>query len=357
MNKIKLNAENLLEIKDALSRLYKHKNSTFSKLFLLEGETELEKNIALPLLKANLIKPGSGSNFISNVRIWKSKKKFIITDLFTCARKDRVYPIFADESDFLVNNLIVDKNDEVLDVCTGSGIQAICCAEKSGKVIAVDVNKRALSFAGFNTKLNNLEGQIELIHSDLFAKIPKKKFDLIVSNPPFIPVPNEKNWFLHGSAGYDGLKIVKRILKESKKYLKPKGKLQIITHSFGAAKKIQVLNLVKKHFPKSRIQLVHLMNPKKIKAKKYLTRFSGSANFGSWKKFLKKNNLNYMYRVLINIFPAKKFSLEEVQNKKFRFTMNESFNQKPFKVRPYYSGGWKEMIQRYGDVSLFLGGE
>ena len=357
MYKSELRVRGLVEIKAMLSKLYKHKKGIFTKLFLLEEEVRLERAVAMPLLKANLIRQIYGNKFVSNVRIWKAKDRFIVTDSFTCIRKDRVYPIFVDESDFLANNLIVEKNDEVLDIGTGSGIQAICCAVKASKVMATDLNKRALSFASFNVKLNGVENKIELIHSDLFEKVPKKKFDLIVSNPPFIPVPNERSWFLHGSAGYDGLRTVKIILKESKKYLKPKGRLQIITHSFGTNGEIQVLELVKKHFPKSRLQLVHIMNPKRIGVKKYLARFSDSEDFDAWGNFLSKRHLNYMYRLLINIFPAKKFSLEELQNKKFKFFLHESFNQKPFKVKPYYSGGWNEMIQRYGDTSVFFGGD
>ncbi|MCX6798554.1 MAG: methyltransferase [Candidatus Diapherotrites archaeon] len=345
------------KVRGALYRLYKDRKGAFVRLFLAEEEVALGDSAAAPLLGANLIRRASGGRYAANVRIWKIKGKFIVTDLFTYTGKLRIYPVFVDESDFLAQNLFVERGDEVLDIGTGSGVQAICCAEKARMVVATDINRRALAFAGFNAKLNAVDGKIKFVYSNLFENLGKKRFDLIVSNPPFMPVPQEKSWFLHGSAGYDGLDVVRRILKDSKKHLKPKGRLQIITHSFGSLEKIQALEFVKKYFPESRVQVIHVLSPKRVGVEKYFAVFSDSEGFDDWKKFLEKNWLDYLYRVVINIFPAKKFCLEEIQNGKLRFFLHESFNQKPFMVSPYYSGGWSEMIRRYGDTSAFFRGE
>lgn len=68
---------------------------------------------------------------------------------------------------------------------TGSGMQAVCLAERGFFVIALDINPQAVRCAKINAILNAVEGRIEVLHSDLFTEIPGRTFDLIVFNPPF----------------------------------------------------------------------------------------------------------------------------------------------------------------------------
>lgn len=120
---------------------------------------------------------------------------------------------------------------EVLDLCTGSGCIIISILKNMPKIRAAasDVSGAALCLAKENAKLNQVSA--EFTESDLFEKI-SGKFDMIVSNPPYIPTKeietlmpevrdHEPKEALDGSE--DGLLFYRKIISEGKKYLKPKG--------------------------------------------------------------------------------------------------------------------------------------
>jgi ribosomal protein L3 glutamine methyltransferase len=125
--------------------------------------------------------------------------------------------------------------DHVLELCTGSGCLAIMLADAfpNAQVDAVDLSADALEVAKRNVEDYQLEKRVHLIQSDLYDNVPAKKYDLIVSNPPYVnstamaSLPaeyrHEPNMALAG--GKDGMDLVRRIVKEAKNRLTPKGML------------------------------------------------------------------------------------------------------------------------------------
>ena len=123
----------------------------------------------------------------------------------------------------------------VLELCTGSGCLAIMLADAfpNAQVYAVDLSTDALEVAKRNVEDYQLEKRVHLIHSDLYEKVPAKKYDLIISNPPYVnstamaSLPaeyrHEPNMALAG--GRDGMDLVRRIVKEAKHRLTAKGML------------------------------------------------------------------------------------------------------------------------------------
>ena len=123
----------------------------------------------------------------------------------------------------------------VLELCTGSGCLAIMLADAfpNAQVDAVDLSTDALEVAKRNVEDYQLEKRVHLIHSDLYEKVPVKKYDLIISNPPYVnstamaSLPaeyrHEPNMALAG--GKDGMDLVRRIVKEAKHRLTAKGML------------------------------------------------------------------------------------------------------------------------------------
>ncbi|MEO8344083.1 MAG: 50S ribosomal protein L3 N(5)-glutamine methyltransferase [Betaproteobacteria bacterium] len=124
-----------------------------------------------------------------------------------------------------------------LDMCTGSGCLAILLAHaySEADVDAVDISSAALAVAQRNVSDYALADRINLIRSDLFANLPEKTYDLIISNPPYVTdiameeLPNEYRHEpkLALAGGDDGLDAVRTIIKEAPRFLNPGGTLVV----------------------------------------------------------------------------------------------------------------------------------
>lgn len=130
---------------------------------------------------------------------------------------------------------LAEEPTRIMDLCTGSGCIGIACAHMfpEAEVDVVDISTDALAVAEQNIQDHGLEQQVIPLRSDLLRDVPKDKYDLIVTNPPYVDqedmdsLPDE---FRHEpelglAAGTDGLKLVRRILANAPDYLKDNGVL------------------------------------------------------------------------------------------------------------------------------------
>ena len=125
----------------------------------------------------------------------------------------------------------------VLDLCTGSGCLAILLAHAfpAADVDAVDISSDALAVAQRNVSDYGLADRINLLRSDLFANLPDKNYDLIVSNPPYVtarameelPAEYRHEPALALAGGDDGLDAVRTIMREAPRFLAPRGLLVV----------------------------------------------------------------------------------------------------------------------------------
>lgn len=175
------------------------------------------------------------------------KLNFLVTKDVLIPRQDT--EILVEEAIKLSKEI---KNAVILDLCTGSGAIAVSLAKyvENSKIYAIDINPRALEIAKKNAEMNGVKNNIEFIESDLFSEIKDQKFDIIVSNPPYIEtkvlkylpkdVQNEPRLALDG--GKDGLNFYRRILENAYKYLKTPG---YVCLEIGYNQKRAVLDIVK----------------------------------------------------------------------------------------------------------------
>ncbi|MGL5354958.1 MAG: peptide chain release factor N(5)-glutamine methyltransferase [Cetobacterium sp.] len=141
--------------------------------------------------------------------------------------------ILVEQCKFILTDL---ENPKVLDIGTGSGAISVTIAKEvpSATVLGADISTDALEVAVQNRKLNDVENNLKFIKSDVFSNIKDKDYDMIISNPPYIPkseyeelMPEVK---LHEPLGAltdngDGYYFYKKISEEAPKYLKDNGYL------------------------------------------------------------------------------------------------------------------------------------
>ncbi|MCR5349886.1 MAG: peptide chain release factor N(5)-glutamine methyltransferase [Acholeplasmatales bacterium] len=171
------------------------------------------------------------------------------------------------ETEELVENILYRYDDyfkgKVIDVCdlaTGSGNIAITLAkeEPNMRVVATDISKEALEVAKQNNK--RFDANVKFFEGDMLSPLGDMKFDIFVSNPPYIPddeevdslvKDNEPNIALFG--GNDGMKFYRIILSGVKKHLK---KRAIIAFEHGYDKKNEMEKLIKEFFPKASYECI-----------------------------------------------------------------------------------------------------
>jgi len=130
-----------------------------------------------------------------------------------------------------------DQVFNVLDLCTGSACIAIACAYAfpEAQIDAVELSDDALDVAKINIDKHNILEQVSLYKSDLFNQLPEKKYDVIVSNPPYVAIQEWENLpdeyhnepEMGFTGGVSGLDLVLRILVDANNYLTKQGILII----------------------------------------------------------------------------------------------------------------------------------
>ncbi|HTA94632.1 MAG TPA: peptide chain release factor N(5)-glutamine methyltransferase [Verrucomicrobiae bacterium] len=125
-----------------------------------------------------------------------------------------------------------------LDFGTGTGCIAVALAAKclNAKIVTIDISADALALAKENAARNNVAERIEFLQNDEFAALPQKQFDLIISNPPYIPSaeietlqPEVRDFDPRAAldGGADGLDFYRRISMEAKPFLKSDGRIML----------------------------------------------------------------------------------------------------------------------------------
>ncbi len=146
------------------------------------------------------------------------------------------YLLSKNVENFLKNQK--NKHINILDMGSGSGIQAKTCMKNGFKnILCIDIDKKAVEYV----KKQNLKA----LKSNLFEKLSNKKFDLIIFNPPYLPedktgYDKEKDT----TGGKKGGEIILKFLKQAKKHLTKQGKILLL---FSSLTKPNIMNKAKKN--------------------------------------------------------------------------------------------------------------
>jgi carbamoyltransferase len=213
------------------------------RLFHLQSAfplTQLQELLGAELVAA-LINLGllisRGADWAARVNLFEAAGLYIATDRrYMLREEDRIDedPVMylGMDSMGLVYTAPRHLADRVLDLCTGSGVQALTATRYARQVIGVDINPRAIRFARFNAQLNGIEN-VSFQLGNLYAAV-SGEFDTILANPPFVPSPSQEYSFRDGGAS--GEEILAEIIRGSSDRLTPEGRLFIVTDLVDLAK-------------------------------------------------------------------------------------------------------------------------
>lgn len=251
-------AEDLLTIRDHIRWAVSCFNA--GDVFLGHGSEDPYAE-ANALVLQTLSLPWDPSPEILDARLTRSERAAVI-DLIRRRVNERIplgyllnlsyyggRPFYVDERVLIPRSPIIELIDgrfqpwltqdpaRILDMCTGSACIAISLAYAypDAVVDATDISMDAMAVAALNIEHHAMEEQVRLVESDVFNKLPGQRYDLIVSNPPYVdaedmadlPEEFQKEPEMALAAGRDGLDIVRRILAEAADYLTEDGVLVV----------------------------------------------------------------------------------------------------------------------------------
>ncbi|MBS1112164.1 MAG: methylase [Nitrospirae bacterium] len=151
--------------------------------------------------------------------------------------EDVFNPKYYITSEFMATHINSGPGDMVLDMGTGSGIQAITAAQRGGRVVAVDINPEAVKCARRNAALNGVEDRVLVLLGDLFSPLSNEdRFDIILFTPPYLK-GFVKTHFDHALFDHDKT-LALRFFQEANRHIKENGYVQMIYSSIAEPEKI-----------------------------------------------------------------------------------------------------------------------
>lgn len=207
---------------------------TLIRLFLVEVAVDVQrlKSAIRPMqletwLEAGLVEI-SWNSVEAAVKILPYQNLWLAFDRTRMLQTNRRsnYVMGIGSSTLTLSNLVVRKNVGcTLDLGTGCGIQALLAARHSDHVVATDLNPRAVRMAEFNARLNGLT-HVECVLGDLFEPVQGQRFDLVITNPPFVISPEKR--YIYRDGGMPADDICRKIVQEVPHYLNEGGFCQIL---------------------------------------------------------------------------------------------------------------------------------
>lgn len=128
----------------------------------------------------------------------------------------------------LVKLTVPIKAEKALDVGTGCGIQALHLADRVGQIVATDVNPRALQLTRWTAALNRVD--LDVRDGSLYEPVQGERFDLIVSNPPYVIAPPSDGRLTYRETGFAGDAVVEQLVRQAPEHLTDGGWCQLLAN-------------------------------------------------------------------------------------------------------------------------------
>jgi len=332
------------DVRQSLKYLWLRYTESYVALFL-KGELLFKSifkqnkcfsNMLNTLLKYNILEENGGHKdaIKSKYLIYPLGNCFIITDFHNVVDLDRVFPIFQ-ENVYLSEKLKTPKEGTVLDIGFGSGIFSIMSAVNGASMAyGTDINPKTIKYGKLNACINGVEEKVKFFIGDVYDPLPKHqdlKFDLVCTNPPFLPIPSNIKYFMHSNGGPDGTDVIRKILNGLKGRIAPDGRFQMIVVSLGDSSKSTLVGTIAKEIlanQKASISISILTEPlllaeyaanlrKKIPKGENFDNVEIDEEIMKWQDYQKTQRWTHLYYLYIEI----NF------NRKFFFSVDTDFNE------------------------------
>ena len=333
------NKEKIKSCKPILKEIYSKHKKKYIDLFFYEKDVNFKKINTEPLIEVGILRK-IGNKLRANVQVFPLSGKFICTDFNYSAHrksgktytteKDGVWGILPEETPVMAKKAIVKKGGIVLDLATGSGMIGIFCADKAKKVIATDINPKAINYANFNAILNDVENKMEFKVGNLFKPVKGIKFDLIIWNGPTVAVPETPGKYpVYSYGGMDGAEFTRRFIDEAFDYLKPNGRLEWYDCAVGTKelpvsmeylrrkwkdKKIKVIFNSLTSDPVSLEKSFEIYSKYNLEQPKFKTPLSFKTvtkkEEKAWHKWLNERGYTNFYYAFVEVYPSNKFEFK-----------------------------------------------
>lgn len=132
-------------------------------------------------------------------------------------------PVGTYSTELVARNLSAKEGEEVLDVGCGSGVLAVLAAKRGAVVVAVDASEEAVLCTQVNAALHGVSQRVEAIVGDLYEPVAGRRFDLIISNPPYLPLEPRDELDKLWCCGND-LGLLRRLIAGIPEHLKSGGR-------------------------------------------------------------------------------------------------------------------------------------
>jgi len=260
----------------------------------------------------------------------------VVCDQVLSRDYDRVMPIFDDETIFTSRVVKSIARGDVLDLGTGSGALAVAAAEGAETIVGTDVNPKAIKYAQKTAELNNVENKCTFKLGDLYEPVVNRKFDLIVMNPPFVPLPFGIKMFLSADGGFDGMQVAKRTIQDAPVHLKEDGTFILLAMSLGDEREPLVFKYLRDAFAprQTKIESTHIYESRNINAEPFFAIFESMPTYNTWREYLYSQNLTHLYYTLNVIEQSDNFEHIEKENS-YVFEREE------------FSGSWEGRLNRF----------
>jgi protein-L-isoaspartate O-methyltransferase len=305
------------QLRDELEAFYQRDHDRYREIFLSARSLLIrapERDAFELFERAGLVRRRVQDAYAPCVRLFPLEGAFIATDLPTQREEDQVFSLMLEQL-YIVSQMGVRAGDRALELCVGSGVNAVFLSDVAQHVTAVDISPRALEFARFNLALNvalNPGTEVNLLQGSLFEPLgAEEQFDYILVNPPFELVPPAAQHFHHSHGGEDGLDVVRRILADVGKHIAPGGRMELFTWSPGDEQHAVVVDLLRAAFPTGRIE-VHRVETHPLDNR--IRQFRGTSGFAEWRKRLLAAGHTHVLDVFVRIDaggPAETVVLEQ----------------------------------------------